>query len=311
MGAHTLGRRVRSLLVQAALWAPTMGEEDAILEALQEQPDRAKVKAQVTQEKSSSCTFISWQESQREKEVPQEPRAVLPSEAEEKVPPPEVRPELPRCSVIKENLTRRAALGPSHAGCTDSVSHRNSIRGDTNSNFSRRTWGHQWRSIQVSVQDRVAEAPAPHQSDYRTNFCGQDQKEPERFSTSALLKACTTESSPLRWTLTPWTEACSAEAAICFEPVDSLEPAVKDKKLAHPASQCKLTKKGHASPLAFSSGSHRRISQQRGGQASVEKQKHRSERKRTRRSRRRPRRTSDRYERKTCSNTIEESSSSD
>ena len=144
MGAHTLGRRVRSLLVQAALWAPTMGEEDAILEALQEQPDRAKVKAQVTQEKSSSCTFISWQESQREKEVPQEPRAVLPSEAEEKVPPPEVRHVLPRGSVSKENLTRRAALGPSpqvvQTASPTATRHKQQ--------FLRRTWGQQWRSIQ-------------------------------------------------------------------------------------------------------------------------------------------------------------------
>ena len=37
--AHTRRRRVRALLVQEALYAPTMGERDAILEALQEQPD--------------------------------------------------------------------------------------------------------------------------------------------------------------------------------------------------------------------------------------------------------------------------------
>ena len=51
--------------------------------------------------------------------------------------------------------------------------------------------------------------------------------------------------------------------------------------------------------------------EQRVGQALVEKQKHRSARKRTRRHRRRPQRTSDRRERRTCSDTIEESSSSD
>ena len=36
--------------------------------------------------------------------------------------------------------------------------------------------------------------------------------------------------------------------------MDSLEPAVKDKKLAHPASQSKLTKKGHASPWLSARG---------------------------------------------------------
>ena len=39
MDAHTRRRQVRALLIQAAFWAPTMGEKDAILEALQEQPD--------------------------------------------------------------------------------------------------------------------------------------------------------------------------------------------------------------------------------------------------------------------------------
>ena len=39
LDADTRRRRVRALLIQAALWAPTMGEKDAILEALQDQQD--------------------------------------------------------------------------------------------------------------------------------------------------------------------------------------------------------------------------------------------------------------------------------
>ena len=39
MDAAARRRRVRALLFQAALWAPTTGEKDAILEALQEQQD--------------------------------------------------------------------------------------------------------------------------------------------------------------------------------------------------------------------------------------------------------------------------------
>ena len=39
MDADTPRRRFRALLIQAAPWAPTMGEKDAILEALQEQQD--------------------------------------------------------------------------------------------------------------------------------------------------------------------------------------------------------------------------------------------------------------------------------
>ena len=37
MDTHT--RRRRALVVQAALWAPTIGDKDTILEALLEQPD--------------------------------------------------------------------------------------------------------------------------------------------------------------------------------------------------------------------------------------------------------------------------------
>ena len=39
MDAHTRRWRVRALFIQAALWAPTMNEKDAVLEAMQEQPD--------------------------------------------------------------------------------------------------------------------------------------------------------------------------------------------------------------------------------------------------------------------------------
>ena len=39
MDADTRRRRVRALLIQAALWAPTTTEKDAILEAMQEQQD--------------------------------------------------------------------------------------------------------------------------------------------------------------------------------------------------------------------------------------------------------------------------------
>ena len=64
----------------------------------------------------------------------------------------------------------------------------------------------------------------------------------------------------------------------------SLETAVKEVKPAHPAPQSKVTKKNQTSPLAFSSGPRGRIS---------------------------PRRASERHERRTCGDTIEETSSSD
>ena len=39
MVANTRRQRVRSLLFQAAVWVPTIGEKDSLLEALSEQPD--------------------------------------------------------------------------------------------------------------------------------------------------------------------------------------------------------------------------------------------------------------------------------
>ena len=236
----------------------------------------AKVKAQVTQEKSSSWTFIPRQESKREKEEPEEPRTVLPGswtsvprKPEEKVPPSEVRFVLPRGSMIKENLTRVAALGPSPQGPQTATPTTTRQKHHFSMDLGSLQ---QWRSIQEACRIELQTLQAPHQSDYRT-YLLHDR-----------IKSFTLD-------MDAFNQSCSAEAAVGFEQVGSREPSAKDKKLAHPAPQSKLTKKRQASPLAFSSGSHRHILRHRVRQAPMVKQKHRYARKRTRRYRRRPRRT--------------------
>ena len=69
----------------------------------------------MTQEKSSSWTFTPRNAAKNEKEEPDvlELARIVPRKpkTEEKVPPPEARPVLPRGSMMKENLTQLAVTG--------------------------------------------------------------------------------------------------------------------------------------------------------------------------------------------------------
>ena len=83
------------------------------------------------------------------------------------------------------------------------------------------------------------------------------QEAPERFSTTALqglrdrIRSITSDMDALN-------RSCSAEAAVCFEPMGSLEPAIKDKRLDRLPPPNRPATRNRASPLAFSSASHRR-----------------------------------------------------
>ena len=216
----------------------------------------------------SSWTVTPRKEAKEEEEEPDEPRTVLPGswtfvsrkpQAEEKVPPPEVRLVLPRGSAIKDNLTRQAA--PDHRSI-DSTSRGDSIRGDTNSNF------YDGRGLTTAVALHAGRTG----SSFRGSSAASDRlsDRPAAKIPLALSKAWTIKS--ITQDMDALNRSCCAEAAVGSEPVGSLEPAVKDKKLAHPAPQSNLTKKEAGSPVAFSSRSHRRTSRQRVGQAPVEKQ---------------------------------------
>ena len=102
--------------------------------------------------------------------------------------------------------------------------------------------------------------------------------------------------------------SCSAEAAVGFELVGSLDAVIKGKKLDRPAPLNKPATRNRPSPLAFTLAQCRRPSVH---QAPAGAQIHRSSRKRTRRHRRRSRRSSDRLGKRECSDTIEDSSFSD
>ena len=60
MDANTRRRRVRSYLIQAALWAPTTGRKDACVEALMEQQDWDEAAANRWPVQMPSQTTTSW-----------------------------------------------------------------------------------------------------------------------------------------------------------------------------------------------------------------------------------------------------------
>ena len=87
--------------------------------------------------------------------------------------------------------------------------------------------------------------------------------------------------------------SCSADAAVGFAPVGPPEVAAKEGKPPHPASQHEMTKKADLAP-GLDAGPRHRVSRQRTGQATAERQKHLSAKKSTRRCCHWPRRTSER-----------------
>ena len=148
---------------------------------------RAKLKTHVTQEKSSSWTCTPRKRGDRGKRgathgpgsctlVPSKP------EAEEEVPPQEVRPVMTRGSVIKVNFTRLAALGTRSLGLqTASLTATRSVA--TQTAIFTTNMG----SLHHSEADRIELQRLQHHiSQTIAQTGGQDQKTTELQYTTAL-----------------------------------------------------------------------------------------------------------------------------
>ena len=80
--ARTRRRRVRALLIQAALWAPSMNEKDAILEALQELLHRRSPRQSASQAQiqATSTRTTSCRRRSRSRGAPRQGRLLQPNQ---------------------------------------------------------------------------------------------------------------------------------------------------------------------------------------------------------------------------------------
>ena len=184
-------RWVRALLFQAALWAPTMGEKDAISpdphtqrgrfhpESDQWRSSRRVVPASAvacSQSRRQNQSQVSGSGDSGEKQFVdlrrgksrKERTKRLAAKDEKEEPPPEARPVLPRGSMIKENLTRLAAIETRSQGLqTASPTATRSVTTQTTCFTMDMGSLQQTRPIQRAYRMELQKARASHHSHHR------------------------------------------------------------------------------------------------------------------------------------------------